>query len=208
MSHNKIKVAGKSPNEAGEISVDVGDLNDVTLSSASAGQYLQYSGATWQNITPSVGQGDFILFGQGETNSYSNSGASDLNAGSTLRLYDTSPINTISGATLSTASNWLTSIDLPSGEYLLTASVGIEFSASGYFGFVFHDGSNNASHVAYIGENVTSFHGAAGFIQSYLKLNSAGTLTLQIHAVSNVDTISNQNDTISESCQIMIIQVG
>jgi len=208
MSHNKIKVAGQSPNQAGEITVNVGDLNDVTITSAGAGEYLQYDGATWENVTPSIGQGDFILFGQGETNNYSNSGASNLNAGSTFRLYDTSPVNTISGATLNTTSDWLTSIDLPAGEYLLTASVGIEFSASGYFGFKFHDGSANASHIAYVGENVSSFHGAAGFIQSYLNLSSADTLTLQIHAVSNVDTIANQGATVAEFSQIMIIQVG
>lgn len=216
MSHNKIKVAGQAPNKAGEITVNVGDLNDVTVTSAGAGQYLQYSGTTWENVTPSLGTGEFILFGQGETNNYSNSGAANLNAGTTLRLYDTSPINTISGATLNVTSgsananenNWLTSIDLPAGDYLLTAGVGVEFSASGYLGFKFHDGSNNASHIAYTGESVTTFDGAAGFIQSYLSLSSADTLTFQIHAVSGVDTIANQGSTISEFTQIMIIQVG
>ena len=72
MSHNKIKVAGKSPNQAGEISVDVGDLNDVTITSASDNQYLQYSGSAWVNTTPSLGTGDFILFGQGSSVDYDN----------------------------------------------------------------------------------------------------------------------------------------
>lgn len=209
MSHNKIKVAGQSPNQAGEITVNVGDLNDVTITSAGAGQYLQYDGATWENVTPSTGTGEFILFGQGETNNYSNSGASNLNAGQTLRLYDTSPINSISGATLNTTSDWLTSIDLPAGEYLLTAGVQVEFSATGYFGFKFDDGAINVSHIAYIGDTGTvAIDGPSSFIQSYLNLSASANLTLQIHAVSNVDTIANQGATISESGQIMIIQVG
>ena len=206
MSHNKIKVAGKSPNQAGEISVDVGDLNDVTITSASDNQYLQYSGSAWVNVTPSLGSGDFILFGQGETSNYSNSPASNFSAGSTIYAYDTSPVNNISSATLSTTNDWLNSITLPSGKYLLTASVGVEFSASGYLAFVFHNGTNNFSHVAAIGE--ASYYGTSGFIQSYLELSSSTTLNLEVEASSNVDSVANQGTKVSSTTQIMIIKVG
>ena len=206
MSHSKIKVAGKSPNQSGEISVDVGDLNDVTITSASDNQYLQYNGSAWVNVNPSLGSGNFILFGQGEASNYSNSPASNFSAGSTIYAYDTSPVNNISGATLSTTNNWLNSVTLPSGNYLLTASVGVEFSASGYLAFMFHDGSNHASAVAAIG--ATTYYGASGFIQSFLALSSSTTLNLEIDASSNVDSIANQGTKVSSATQIMIIKVG
>jgi len=206
MSHSKIKVAGKSPNQAGEILVGIGDLNDVTITSASNNQFLQYNGSSWINVSPSLGAGDFILFGQGESSNYSNSPASNFSVGSTIYAYDTSPVNNISSATLSTTNNWLNSVTLPSGNYLLTASVGVEFSASGYLAFMFHDGTNHASHVAAIGE--ASYDGASGFIQSFLELSSSTTLNLEIDATSNVDSIANQGTKVSETTQIMIIKVG
>ena len=64
-----------------------------------------------------------------------------------------------------------------------------------------------ASHVAYVGDSVLSYDGAAGFIQSYLSLASAGTLNLEIKAASNVDTVANQGNTISEAVQIVIIKL-
>jgi|13_taG_2_1085334.scaffolds.fasta_scaffold00125_45 hypothetical protein len=219
MSHNKIKVAGKSPNQAGEISVDVGDLNDVTVSSASTSQFLQYNGIAWVNTTASVGgAGEFILFGQGSSVDYSDSPAVNFSVGSTIYAHDPSPINNISGSSLSVTSgytgaetdknNWLNSITLPSGNYLLTASVGIEFSASGYLSFMFHDGSQHASHIASIGESVTSFDGGSGFIQSFLELSSQTTLNLEIYNQSNVDSVANQGTTVSTVTQIMILKVG
>jgi len=48
MSHNKIKVAGQSPNQASEISIDLGDLNNVTASNTN-NTILKYNGSNWVN---------------------------------------------------------------------------------------------------------------------------------------------------------------
>jgi hypothetical protein len=47
MSHNKIKVGGQSPNTSGEISVALNNLSDLSVSSPSDNQVLQYSSGSW-----------------------------------------------------------------------------------------------------------------------------------------------------------------
>ena len=209
MSHNKIKVGTATADRSGSVDIAVSDLSDVTLSSPQNGDVLQYSNSAWVN-TPSSGggaSGNFIIFGQGETSAYSNSPASSMGAGQTLYAYDSNPINSISGASFSTTNNWLNSITLPAGEYILCAIVAAEFSASGYLGFAYYAGSSLISHVGYIGDSVVSFDGAAGFIQSYLSLSSQSTINLEIYGALNVDSVSNQGSVISEATQIVIVQI-
>ena len=209
MSHNKIKVGTATANRDGNVDISINNLSDVTITSPGNNQMLQYNGSAWVNVASSSGGGDIILFGQGETSAYSNSPAASMNAGQTLYAYDTSPINTISGATINTTNNWLDTITLPAGRsFLLCAIVAVEFSASGYIGFGYYSGSTLKSHVGYVGDNVISYDGAAGFIQSYLSTASGSlTINLEIVAQSNVDSIANQGNTISEAVQIVIIEV-
>ena len=58
MSHNKITVAGQSPNSSGNISIDslnISDLGDVTISSASSDQVIKYDGSGWVNSSSPSG---------------------------------------------------------------------------------------------------------------------------------------------------------
>jgi len=207
MSHNKIKIGTATANRAGNVDISISDLSDVTLSSPSNNQVLKYNGSAWINVAAGGG-GEMIIFGQGETSAYSNSPAASLAVGQTIYAYDTNPVNTISGATLSTTNNWLNSFTLPAGEYILCAIVACEFSASGYLGFAYYAGTSLSSHVGFIGDNVTSYDSAAGFIQSYISLSNSTTLNLEVKSVSNVDGVSNQGNTVSEATQIVIIKLG
>ena len=208
MSHNKIKIGTATADRSGSVDIAVSDLSDVTITSPANNQMLQYNGSAWVNTAAPSGGGDLIVFGQGETSAYSNSPAASMNAGQTLYAYDTSPINTISGAAINTTNDWLDTITLPAGRnFLLCAIVAVEFSASGYIGFGYYSGANLASHIGYVGDSVISYDGAAGFIQSYLSTSTSLTLNLEIVAQSNVDSIANQGNTISEAVQIVIIEV-
>ena len=79
MSHNKITVASQSPDANGNVSIDVANMSDVNISTPSDNQVLQYSTASseWQNQTLTLGTG-LLVIGQGESNAYSNSGASSM----------------------------------------------------------------------------------------------------------------------------------
>ena len=81
MSHNKLTVAGQSPNANSEISVALNNLSDVSISSPSSNQVLQYSGSSFVNSTlsgPLEMNGVFTVF-QRTNISYSSSGNYDVN---------------------------------------------------------------------------------------------------------------------------------
>lgn len=65
MSHNKITVAGQSPNSSGEITLSVENLSDVTISSASDTQVLKYNGSGWVNSAAPSTSTNYMLIGQG-----------------------------------------------------------------------------------------------------------------------------------------------
>ena len=122
MSHNVVTVNGASGDRDGNITT--------TISSAIGEVRIGTNGA----------QGD----------AYSNSPATALDD-STLYFYDASPVNTISGASISTSSGWIDSVTLPAGRYYIAASFGVTFSASGRFAFQIYDGSSLVGTRAQIG---------------------------------------------------------
>ena len=67
--------------------------------------------------------------GDALSDNYANSPATAIN-NSTLYYYDTSPVNTIDGATITSSNNWVSSITLPIGTYLLEAAFSVVFSSS------------------------------------------------------------------------------
>ena len=135
MSHNKIKVAGKSPNQAGEISVDLSDLNDVSSSAPSNDQYLQYNStsAEWEptdGTTVETTNVPTIFIGEGASQTYPEAWANNNG----VYFYSSStPVNTISSATVTSSdsyANWYDTFTLPSGTYLVYARAQGDFSSS------------------------------------------------------------------------------
>ena len=62
-----------------------------------------------------------ILIGRNHSQAYSSNPSSpSLSAGSALYVYDTAPINTITGATITSNSGWISGVTLPSGTYVMT----------------------------------------------------------------------------------------
>jgi len=214
MSHNKITVAGQDPSASGDITVSLNDLSDVTISSASADQVLKYDGSSssFVNGTAPSTSASYLLVGQGEADAYSNSGASSITTNNTLRIYDSSPIENIAGASLTkySSTNWIESFTLPTGNYQIISQFNVSFAASGYASLNIEDGSNNAfTYQAVIGDNADSYQeGAATSIVGYFELSSPTALHLELKAVSNVDTVASQGNTISEQTFVLIIKLS
>lgn len=209
MSHNKITVASQSPDSSGNVSIDVANMSDVNISSPVDNQLLQYSTAAgeWQNQTVSVGSG-LLVIGQGESNAYSNSGASSMSGA--VYLYDSSPVNTL-GATITKylATDWVTSITLPAGNYQAMITYRVEFSSSGYFNFGLTDSGGTTEYTsrAFIGEDRTTIDNASSTALGYFELASSTTVILHNNASSGVDTVANQGNTPSEFSTLMIRSV-
>ncbi len=219
MSHNKIKVAGQEPDAGGSISVDINNLNNVNITSIADDQVLQYdsSSSQWKNetLSGSTATVQYIQIGQGESNAYSNSGLTTISADDQFRLYDSSPQNTIVGATVTnySSTNWIQYVTLPAGSYQMIAQTRVEFSASGYFVYrLVSDPTGTPVDIgpyAVIGENADNYaQGVSSTLQSYFTLASSSNVGFQVHAVSNVDTVANQSNTVSEFSYLFIEKVA
>ena len=210
MSHNKIKVGGQKPDASGDITLSLDNLSDVNTAGVSNDEILQYAGGSWGTTTAPASVSNYILVGQGESDSYSNSGASNLNSGSFIRLYDTNPINTIAGASFTSSSDWISLITLPAGNYFIQSQVRVVFSASGHLLFnLSQSNTTRISNSALIGDNASTYiEGASSSLQSYVSLGSSTDVMLKVANPSNVDSVANQGTTISEYSFLLIVKLG
>ena len=211
MSHNKTKVGDSTPNRQGEVTLNLTDLSDVSNTPATD-NFLKYDGSEWASVAgSSIASVEFIFAGRGESSAYSNSphGTGAFTATDDLYVYDTSPQNTITGATISTTNDWINSITLPAGNYLINAQTALEFSASGYASYGFYNSSNTrVSQLGVIGET-RSTGGGGSVAYSVLELSAQETIRLRMYAIGGtIDTGTNQGNTPSEGGIIVIEKLG
>lgn len=179
MSHNKIKVAGQVPNENGEITVSVENLDDVTLSNIQPNQILQYDSGTtqWINADTSALSGGTVLFlGDGTSTNYPTGGTLAIN--DDIKFYNV-VYNGI-GATGLTSGTWNDSITLPAGSYLCNAVAGLSFSSStGEATYRWHDGTNFFGTQGNVKDSTDTIGSScAGYITSTSDIN----LTVRLNA--------------------------
>lgn len=208
MSHNVTKINAKEPDRVSAITQSIQDLSDVSSSAPSPSDVLKYDSSSYMFIPASQAALEYMLIGQGETNDYSNSGASSISANDTMFLYDSSAINTISGSTISKvgATHWISSITLPAGRYHFLVNYRVSFSSSGEFEFALYDGTVYRSSRGVIGESLTNYNFPSTISSS---VNLTGSTTIHIRCVSatNVDIVADQNNIVSEYSSIFIEKV-
>ena len=205
MSHNKIKVAGQTPDVNGDITVDVANISDVTITTPTSGQFLTYDGAGWENTSPAAITPGIIFAGEGATQNYSGSGASGVTVSDDIEFYASSPTNTISGASITSASSWISSITLPAGTFRILAVAGLELTASsGLVEYRWHDGTS-----------LVGATGNAGYTDdrvgnpcvAVVTPTSSTTYTVQITTATNVTAKASQTARHAERGYIIIEEV-
>jgi hypothetical protein len=137
MSHNEQKIGSAKPGIDGSITHNLNDVADVNITSVSDGQVLAYdsSSSKWVNSPGVTATAQYIWIGQGESNDYANTGNSGtISNGDAWYVYDSSPINTITGASITKVSStdWVDYITLPAGQYVIDSQFFAEWTASGY----------------------------------------------------------------------------
>jgi len=210
MSHNTTKVNAQEPSAAGVVSQALGDLSDVNASSPSAGEVLIYNAGAWGSAPASSATGGVINIGRGESNAYSNTGATTITTNDDVFFYDTSATNGISGSTLNyvTSTSWVSSVTLPAGDYVMWIRFGCEFSSTGYFGFaVFDSGNTQQSSYAMIGADTTTYHFPPTVLQFRVAPSSSTTYKIRCVVASGTDTVANQGNTPAEFSQWTILKV-
>lgn len=212
MSHNKTTIGTATPDATGALSVALNDLSNVS-GSPSDGEILTYNSGAWAAAASSPASAvQYIHFGRGESEPYSDSPASSLTAGQVLYAYDSDHTNTITGATTSTTAttgsgggDWLNSFTLPAGTYRVTCVANVEFSASGYFGFTIRNSSDaQFTAMGTVGASVNIYSSSGPIATGIAVLTASTTLFVEIVAVSGVDSIANQSTTPSEYTSLLI----
>ena len=218
MSHNKLKIGTAVPNANGELTVGLNDLSDVSAASPATDDLLQYNSSTgeWSNAIVAGASAGYIWIG-GKANDYSNSPASSLAQNQTIYIWDDAPINTISGASISVTSgsgtalenDWVQTITLPAGKYVIRAQTSFEFSASGYAVYQIFAGSTAVSGYGVVGTNRGTTYGpsnstAIAFVD--ISTNTTYNLEMTVNG-SNIDTVANQGNTPAEFGQLTIVKV-
>lgn len=170
---------------------------------------MSYNANTINNIEPSasgafsfLSSNEYIRIGQGQSSAYSTSPASAMTVGSQFYFYDSAPLNTVVGASVS--SGWSSTVTLPAGQYHFMFQSNIVFSASGYFAIGLYNSSDvNISTVAGFGANGSqSSHGLA-----FLDLASTETFTFKVSASTNAASIASQGNTPSQYGHIFVLKV-
>ena len=146
-----------------------------------------------------------ILIGRNHSQSYdSNPASPTLAAGSTLYFYDTNPINTISGATLTSSNNWVSGVTLPAGTYVMSMLFSCVFSASGSIHFGFKVGSNFQGSIAACGGLENVYLNGSGVSVNTKTLTASTAYTFNVFSASNVASVSSQGNIPSEQSYVLI----
>lgn len=157
MSHNKTTVGGQSPDSAGEISIALNDLSDVS-GSPSTGDALVYGGANWAPTAPTGDAATTLPYsGYNEYDAYVGGAkyfsTSDYAMFSHYRWRN----NMIGGPytasfwvdatdppSANTNTKWVMAYDLPSGLWLIDCTPNFTFSSStDYVDLAWFDTSGN-----------------------------------------------------------------
>lgn len=232
MSHNKIKVSNQSPDSSGNITISgktLADLNNVTISSASSDQVLKYNGSAWVNSALPAGESSYIAIGNGEASNYTGTGlANDYQPGKDRSgeghanaigcftyFYDTSPLNTISNATITKVSgtDWIESITLPAGKYFVQGQWVPSFSSTGLSigGLYSTTSSSFVSELASVGDDVfPSSNSFTNIIATYLDFSSSQVLKYKLWGteITTINTVANMGDYVSKYSNLIIVKVA
>ena len=215
MSYNNIKVNNEKPDSSGNVTVDLEDVNDISISSLANNQVLRYNGTNWVNSSESLTK-EYLFIGEGSSQDYANSGRSgSISNSHYAAIYDSSPVNTIANASFSykdndSSTNWIHYITLPAGKYNALGQTRFEFSASGYIAYNLTKSSNTAwlTPLAVIGQNTTQYEGAPATMQGYFELTSSTAVYFRLRYVSNAESVANQGNMPAEHTYLYIEKVG
>jgi hypothetical protein len=205
MSHNTASVNSKTPDITGEISCDLGDLADVTLTSVGPSQVLQYNSTSsdWENATLSGGAAQYIWIGGDYSVDYDLSphGTGAFSNGDTLYIYNNNAtVNSISGSSVTSTSNWTESITLPAGDYFIQGQTMFVFSSSGYAAYRWEtSAAARVTQYGVVGEaRGTSYGPSNSNAAGYISFTSSTTIKLVLKASSGLGAGSAQTTTPSQ----------
>lgn len=232
MSHNTLKVDSQDPDASGNFTISgktLADLNNVTISSASSDQALKYDGSGWVNSALPAGESSYISIGNGEAANYTGTGLADdyqsgkdrsgeghANAvGCFTYFYDTTPLNTISNATITKVSgtDWIESITLPAGKYFVHGQWVPSFSSTGLSVGGLYSTTSNAyvSELSSVGDDVfPTGQTFTNIVATCLDFSSSQVLKYKLWdtEITTINTVVNMGTYVSKYSNLIIVKVA
>ena len=153
---------------------------------------------------------EYMVFGRGESVNYSESPATGVSSSDRFYFYDSTPVNNITGASFNTANgNFLVSVELPEGEYIMQWSFHLESTSSSWLSYLdVYDNTPALKGRCIIG-SLSNAQQSNGWGMAYLNVPSSGAIyKFYLNGPTNIDTIANQGATPSEYSAIYIWKVG
>jgi hypothetical protein len=215
MSHNSVKIGNSGPDHSGLISPTLADLSDVSAASITDGQTLAFNSTEgeWQPATLPSGILEYLRVGnsyEGTARAYSTSGRAIAN-GESIAFYDEAPLNTVSGATITTstgasAAGWKATISLPAGTYSIMSSIYFVFSTSGYLASVWRrkDTNANISSVGVIGATLTTYASSQSSMLGTFTLASAADIECVMTDITGVAAVASQGNNPAQMNTVII----
>ena len=205
MSHNAQRINDKEPNAAGNITIALGDLTDVTLGTLINGDVLVRKNNRWETSSAGSAAASFIFTGSGASVAYP---ITTFTANDDLYFHAAGAINNISGATINYLSGfegvWIESITLPVGKWTVLAQTAFEFSSNGYLAHVLTANGTYVSNIASVGSDSSIYGPAPTQMQAIVNATAPTTIRVKIHAASNVS--STQPGFYPSQCSTILIR--
>ena len=204
MSHNNTTVRGVAPSADGDIDLDLADLGGIS-GTLSAGTYLLHNGTAF-DVTSAPGGGGIIFIGEGAASTYPRT----LAAADEVCFFDSSPTNTITGATLnllSGQSDWYESVTVPAGTYYMRGTCIGDFtaSASPNMTYSFRVGATDYGSIGASYDDVASGGRYPYESAAVLTLTAQSTVYLRIAAVSNANATTSSDQSKYGHLVVMVL---
>jgi len=173
MSFNTTTIGTAEPDATGNITVTVSSFSDVLLTTPAEGQVLRYDGTQWVNTFKAF---EAMFIGDGASVDYATSTATATTSGAVVEFYASSVYNAVSQS-VAPSSGWVSSITLGEGVYIVSAVVGLTFSAS----------TGQALYRVYVDGGAVGSQGVVGYDDQDVGSQARARVTVSADTTATID---------------------
>lgn len=209
MAHNAHRINNQGPNVAGDMTLDIGDLNDVSAAGAATGQGLAYNSATGMWTPAALPTNEYIYLGVSAALASTETHGMAFTAGSVVYFQAVTALNTIAGATLTKAAGknvWYSTITLPAGKYSIISNAYCLFSSTGHYATRWKrtDTSEAITNTGVIGADLATYPAAPGSMLGVFELETSASINCVVETVAGAAASTSQTSFIAPSNFVLI----
>lgn len=209
MAHNAHRINNQGPDVAGNMTLDIGDLNDVSAAGAATGQGLAYSSTTGMWTPAALPTNEYIYLGVSPAQANAETHGMLFTASSTVHFQSVSPLNTIAGASLTKAAGknfWYSTVTLPAGKYSIISNAYCLFSSTGHYATRWKrtDTNEAVTNIGVVGADLATYPAAPGSMLGVFDLETSAALSCTVETIAGAAAAASQTSFIAPSNFVLI----